>query len=78
MPLSATLVVVGDALCEKMRDPLAAPTAMGLNATVTVQLLPAATVPPEVQVLGVTAYGPLAAKATGPNAVVPVLDSVTV
>jgi hypothetical protein len=78
VPASETTVVVGVALCENVSVPLAAPVVAGRNDTVTVQLVPAATVAPALHVPPATTNVPLAANEIGPSAAVPLLASVTV
>ena len=79
LPLKATVVVFGLALCVKLSVPLAAPTALGAKLTLTLQLPPAATDPPEAQLTALTMKaGLLVANEVNVNAAVPGFDSVTV
>ena len=65
-------------MCEIVSVPLRAPAAVGVNVTEIVQLLPAATLLPDVQVLLLMAKSPEIDVAPSVSAAVPVFDKVTV
>lgn len=79
LPLSATLLVAGLALWLKLSAPVVVPAAVGLNASVTVQLVPAATDAPAAQLPPVMAKALLLLlNDVNDSAAVPVFDRLTV
>lgn len=79
VPLSETVELVGDALWVNVSVPVAAPAAVGLKVSRTVQFEPAATEPPAAQVPPVILKTVLLlVSAVNDSAAVPVFDSVTV